>query len=84
MQPGTTTLDHLARHGCWNGVKITRVTQHHVDRVFAEFKRLKATQLAAVSLSSFKLLSFTNTFYYIDQPSFSSQFKVSSYGRNRT
>jgi len=76
VRPGTTTCNLLAQHGRWNGVKITRVKQHHVDRVLAEFKQLKSTQLAAVSSSSFKLLSLTNTFYYIDQPSFLSEFKV--------
>ena len=83
VRPGTTTVNHLAQHGRWNGVKITRVKQHHVDRVLAEFKNLKSTQLGVVSLSSFKLLSLTNTFY-IGQPSFLSEFKVYSYGRHRT
>ena len=81
VRPGTTT--HLAQHGRWNGVKITRVKQHHVDRVLAEFKHLKSTQIGVVSLSSSKLLSLTNTFY-IGQPSFLSEFKVYSYGRHRT
>ena len=69
VRPGTITVNYLAQHGRWNGVKITRVKQHDVDHVLAKFKHLKSTQLGVVILSSFKLLSLTNTFY-IDQPSF--------------
>lgn len=60
VRPGLTTLNHLAQHGHWNGMKITRIKQYQVDRVLAQFKHLKS--MYTTCRGKFKFLQITLTY----------------------